>query len=165
MRTRIAASFSGQWLRKSAFLVVTWVIFAVVGQHQGLSQAITGDIVGTVTDSTGAVVPNASVIITNAGTEEKRQARSGAAGEYAFSVLQPGSYTLVADAQGFKTYKLSSFNVGASDRVRLDIPLQLGASSETVEVHSDSLPAVQADSSEQPSPRLRTKTRDSFNWL
>ena len=149
MRAQIRVSSPGQWsrcVRQAVWLVVSWAVLAVAGQYAARSQAITGDIVGTVTDSTGAVVPNARIIITNVGTQEKRQVTSGAAGEYAFSLLQPGSYTLIADAQGFKAYKLSPFNVGGGDRVRVDVPLQLGASSETVEVHSESVPALQADS-------------------
>lgn len=146
MRTRVAPSFPGQWILKAAVLIVSLAILALAGRRAAVAQAITGDIVGTVTDSTGAVVPNTTVIITNIGTQEKRQATSGAAGDYTFSVLQPGSYILVADAQGFKTYKLTPFKVGAGDRIRLDLPLQLGASTETVEVRSDSVPALQADS-------------------
>ena len=142
MRARIASLFPGQSITLLA--VVAFLVLAL--PYPAAAQAITGDIVGTVTDSTGAVVPNATVAVTSVGTQAKRQAKSGAAGEYAFSLLQPGAYTLVVDAQGFKSYKLSPFNIGAGDRIRLDLSLQPGASTETVEVRSDSVPALQADS-------------------
>src|SRR5258707_260741 len=145
MRTRSKALFSGQW-KQAFWIVLSLVLLALAGQRTGWAQAITGEIVGTVMDSTGAVVPNARIVITNTGTQEKRQTKSGGAGEYTFSLLQPGMYTLVCDAATFKTYKLSPFSIGAGDRIRLDVQLQLGAASETVEVRSDSVSALQADS-------------------
>jgi hypothetical protein len=109
-------------------------------------QAITGDVVGTVTDATGAVVPNTTLRITNTGTHEVRQVVSGATGDFTFSLLQPGTYTLRAESAGFKVYTLSAFTVGAGDRARVPVQLQLGASEETVNVNADSIPALQSDS-------------------
>src|SRR5579864_2981374 len=63
----------------------------------------TGDIVGTVTDSTGAVVPNATVTLTNTGTNVSQTAQSGGDGNYAFTLLQVGNYIVKVSAAGFKT--------------------------------------------------------------
>ena len=73
MRIRIASSFPGQWILNAGVLVSSLAVLALAGQHAAIAQAITGDIVGTVIDSTGAVIPNATVIVTNAGTQERRQ--------------------------------------------------------------------------------------------
>lgn len=122
------------------FLCLAWCSVA-----QG--QDITGDVVGAVADPAGSFVPNAKITITNVGTHESRETVTGPSGEYAFSLLQPGSYMLSGAAGGFKEYRLSAFNLGAGDRLRLDITLQIGQSSETVEVAGDSVPALQTDSS------------------
>jgi len=110
------------------------------------AQYTTGDVVGTVTDATGAVVPNANVTITNVGTQEKRHALTGAAGDYTFTLLQPGSYTVLVEASGFKTDTVTAFHVGVDDRIRVDVPLQLGATTATVEVNGTDVPALQTDS-------------------
>jgi len=56
------------------------------------AQQVTGDVVGTVTDNTGGVIPGASVTIKNQGTGEARTANSSEQGEFSFPLLQPGTY-------------------------------------------------------------------------
>jgi outer membrane receptor protein involved in Fe transport len=146
MRARVGFLFPSQWSKQAVWIVITVVLSAAVGTFTAFGQAITGDIVGAVTDPSGAVIPNANVTITNVATQEKRSATSGGAGNYALSLLQPGSYTLTCDAPGFKMYKLSPFSVGAGARIRVDVQLQAGGTSETVEVRSENVPALQTDS-------------------
>lgn len=133
--------------KKIALAICSVFLLVFFLPNISFGQAITGDVIGTVTDATGAVIPNAKLSITNVGTQEKRHALSGATGEFAFSLLQPGAYTLRAEAAGFKTYTLTAFSVGAGDRTRVPVQLQLGEAAETVEVRSDSIPALQTDSS------------------
>ena len=131
---------------KTALALLGTFFFSLLTLIPAHGQAITGDVLGSVTDATGAVIPNAKMTITNVGTQEKRHVLSGDNGDFVFSLLQAGSYTLRVEAPGFKTYTLSAFAVGAGDRTRVPVQLELGQASETVEVHSDSLPALQSDS-------------------
>ncbi|MCA1597226.1 MAG: carboxypeptidase-like regulatory domain-containing protein, partial [Chloroflexi bacterium] len=64
---------------------------------------ISGDIAGTVTDATGAVVPNATVTVTNKGTGEVKTATSSNTGSYRVSLLPPGNYHVVVSETGFNT--------------------------------------------------------------
>src|SRR5580704_15530693 len=67
------------------------------------AQQNTADIVGTVMDTSGAVVPAANVTLTNTGTNITRTTQSSAAGDYTFTLVDVGSYTIKVQANGFKT--------------------------------------------------------------
>jgi Carboxypeptidase regulatory-like domain len=101
------------------------------------AQLTTADIIGTVYDSSGTVLPNAKVTLMNQGTHETRNAESGAGGEYSFAFLLPGSYSVRVEAQGFTTFT-STVEISAGDRARVDVPLKVGKTSESVEVVSQS---------------------------
>ena len=111
-----------------------------------LAQSNTADIVGTVTDTTGAVVPNAQVTAVNLGTGQSRSVPSNAVGEYAFSLLQVGTYSVKVEVAGFKQFRVPSVTLSAGDRVRVDAQLQTGGASESVTVTSVA-PALQTDNS------------------
>src|ERR1700754_1672386 len=69
----------------------------------GLSaQTYQGAILGTVTDKSGAVLPNAKVTITNTGTNQARVLNSNQAGEFSAPNLEPGNYSITVEAQGFR---------------------------------------------------------------
>src|SRR4051812_39923666 len=63
----------------------------------------TGDVAGTITDSSGAVVPNAAITLKNVATNETRTAPSNNSGQYRFSLLSPGDYTISAETAGLKS--------------------------------------------------------------
>jgi hypothetical protein len=109
-------------------------------------QANTADIVGTVTDSGGAVLPNASVSLTNVATNVTQTAVSNGAGDYTFPLLSPGTYTVKVTVPGFKTFTAANVTVAVSDRARVDAKMQIGQATENVEV-TDIAPALQTDSS------------------
>jgi len=111
-----------------------------------VAQSNTADIVGTVTDTSGAVIPNAKIIAVNTGTGQQRTAESNSVGEYAFSLLQVGSYSVSVQATGFKKFLLPTVTLAAGDRARVDAQLQTGGTSETVTVTSVA-PALQTDNS------------------
>jgi hypothetical protein len=115
--------------------------------NQVFAQVVTGDVIGTVTDMSGAVVPHVKLTITNLGTKAQRTAASSDAGDYAFNILQPGRYSFRAEASGYKNYVLTSFILGVGDRTRIDVRLELGAATETVEVYSGTIGVLQTDSS------------------
>ncbi|MBB5061942.1 TonB-dependent receptor [Granulicella mallensis] len=110
------------------------------------AQNITADVLGTVTDSTGAIVPNAAVVIENLDTHETRNATTSPAGEYGFTLLPIGTYTLRVTAPGFSTFSQATLPLSAGDRRRVDAKLQIGAASERITV-TGAPPALQTDDS------------------
>lgn len=98
------------------------------------SQAISGDLVGTVTDPTGAAVPNATVTATNTGTGVKTSGVTNAGGQYRLSNLPPGTYDLSAAATGFSTATLKNVPVELNKVATANITLQVGQVSESVNV-------------------------------
>jgi hypothetical protein len=110
-----------------------------------VGQLTTADILGTVTDSTGAVVPNATVTLNNLGTNENRTTQSNNSGDYNFTLLPVGHYSITVKVPGFEASITKDLSVEAGDRARNDVRLQLGSESTVVEVTS-STPLLQADS-------------------
>jgi Carboxypeptidase regulatory-like domain len=111
--------------------------FAVTGAARTASaQVLYGSIVGTLTDETGAVVPNAVVTMTNTSTGLSRQATTDAAGYYSIPNLQEGRYELSVSASGFKPYTQTNINIPINAVTRVDATIQLGTLAETVTVEA-----------------------------
>ena len=104
---------------------------------------VSGDLVGTVTDPSGAVVSNATVTLKSNATGETRTTTSSSSGLYRFSLLSPGSYTVSVTAQGFTTAS-SVFSVNVGQSTVANMKMAVGASSTTVEV-TGAPPLVQTD--------------------
>jgi len=115
---------------KNLFLVTAVVVFSACSLY---AQTF-GEITGRVTDATGAVVPGASVTLTNLNTNAVRSAASTEIGGYTFLSVAPGSYRIKAELPGFKTAATEPFEVQVQQTVRLDITLLLGELTDTVEV-------------------------------
>ena len=114
---------------------------------RALAQSTTSaDILGNVTDPTGASVPNATVTLVNLDTQDTRAIKTGESGAYTFTNLNPGHYKLTIAGTGFQTISVPEAVVAAGDRRRLDEQLTVGGSFETIEVTS-SAPVLQTDSS------------------
>ncbi len=109
------------------------------------AQSFYGSIVGTVTDTTGAVVADAAVTITNKSTNEKHTAKSNTAGEYAFVDLVPATYSVAVESPVFKRYLRDAATVQVGSTTRVDAMLQVGTVNETVEVSAVSV-QLQTDS-------------------
>ncbi len=84
------------------------LLVLLVTPRLGFSQAITGDILGTVQDSTGGVVPGAKVTLTTVDTGLKFEATSDEGGNYLFAQLKPGHYSLQAAKEGFQAATVSN---------------------------------------------------------
>jgi hypothetical protein len=93
-----------------------------------------GDISGEVRDSSGAVIAGARVSITNTGTGATRENVSNESGLYSFPSLAPGTYNLRAEKQGFKSASVASFQLQVQQSARIDLEMQVGQVSETIEV-------------------------------
>src|SRR5690242_8985952 len=98
------------------------------------AQSTTQSIEGIVTDTTGAIVANARVTITNIATAVTSTVTTNAAGNYTFPLVPVGNYNVKAELQGFKTEEVRGLRVETAAQVRQDFQLQVGAISETVEV-------------------------------
>jgi hypothetical protein len=97
------------------------------------------ELTGTVTDPTGAVIPNAKITITNTATGETRTATSNGAGLFDFSGLNHGVYTLKAEAAGFSSFQRANIVMNVAATVQENAVLQVGAGSQTVTVEADAL--------------------------
>ena len=112
-----------------------------------IGQATAGSVHGTVRDSTGAVLPGATVTITDLGKGTKKTICTDATGDYAFPSLIPGTYSLAVEMNGFKRSVQSSFPLDIDQKADLDFTLEPGGASETVEV-TTAAPLIKTDGSE-----------------
>lgn len=98
------------------------------------AQTVSGSISGTVKDPDDSVVPGAMVQITNEATGSMREAVSDTAGAFSFQSLQPGAYTISATYSGFKNYRQTGIELTSSERVPVEIRLEIGQTTESVNV-------------------------------
>src|SRR6476469_7876537 len=128
----------------AAFLFLCSIAFMPARAH---AQAVSGTILGTVTDSTGSVVPGATVTILNTGTGLTRNVTTDASGEFTAPQIPTGKYSVTAELSGFKKVTMDNIDVGVDQRVRVDVKLEIGAMTEAVTITAES-PLVQTSSSE-----------------
>jgi hypothetical protein len=96
-----------------------------------------GSIRGTVTDTTGAVVPGATVQLVNEATKFSREAQTDGRGGYFFATVDSGTYTVRIGLNGFKTREVKGIRVATNDAVGFDVTLEVGIASEVVTVTAD----------------------------
>jgi hypothetical protein len=118
-----------------AFLIGFFV--AVAAAERVGAQGFQGGLRGAVRDPNG-VVPGAEVTLTNEQTNAKRTTTSNDVGEYAFTNVLPGTYTVRASLPGFKTYENKGIRVGTQEFLTLDLTLEVGALAESVTVTGQS---------------------------
>ncbi len=127
---RNPAAFSG-WRTLAVLVMAATTALLARAQLAG-----TGAIAGTVTDSTGAVVANATVTVTSAETNENTVRTTTGAGDFDITPLTPGSYSVTVTAQGFRTFVQQNVTVNALQTVPLNIKLAIGQSIQTVTVNT-----------------------------
>jgi hypothetical protein len=121
---------------KSAILML--VVSLLAGAAQAKAQTITGSISGAVTDSTGSVIPAATVTLASEKTRQTRTAATNGEGRFNFAALQPGSYSLKVEQQGFQAFEQRNIILSANENLALgDLKLQPGQVSETVSIMSE----------------------------
>jgi hypothetical protein len=120
--------------RRLVFLVVAIAVLSAEALGQGET---TSAIVGQATDTTGAVVPGATVTVTSHDTGSKRSAKTDQAGRFNFPQLKPGSYTVRIEAQGFEPQEADNVFSGLGQRQTVNFLLRVARSNETVEVSSE----------------------------
>ena len=132
-----------QIVRQIARRVAMFAMFTFAAQA-ARAQVTSADIVGTVADSTGAIIPNAPVVLLNLDTKSKRTDTTNSSGDFQFTLLPIGHYSVTVSLPGFKTSTTANLAVEAGDRARADVKMETGGSSETVTVEAQT-PLLQAD--------------------
>ncbi len=143
---RFSFTSTGQWTRTFCRMgqivgLLTVLIFAC---STAFAQITTADIVGTVTDPTGALVPNAKVKLVNVDTHDQREGTTNTSGDFQFTLLPVGRYSVTVSVPGFKTSTVTNVAVEAGDRARSDVQLATGVQNDTVTVEATT-PLLQAD--------------------
>jgi hypothetical protein len=110
------------------------------------AQTITGAIRGTVTDASGAIVPNAKVTATNQATSVATMATTNQAGEYSIRFLQIGTYKLEISAPGFTTSAYGPFALEIDQTAKIDMTLAVGSDTTTVNVSDQLQPILNTES-------------------
>lgn len=123
------------------------VLFVILGSGYGdnnwlrlsvaYGQSTTATLSGTVTDVSGAVVPDVSVIVTDPATGLRRDATTNTEGLYTIPLLPPGTYTLTAQREGFSPVEITGVVLNIGDQQALKIQLKVGQVGETVTVQAD----------------------------
>ena len=122
------------------------VVAAVMAPSLMAQSLVSGDLTGTVTDPSGAVLSGATVMLKSDATGQTRTTTTGSNGNYRFSLLAPGNYTVSVNMQGFsKSETKASVNIGQASIA--DIKMSVGTASQTVEVNATA-PLIQADSAD-----------------
>ena len=140
------ATRPGRSLRGSALVMFSFLSMVLIMAPAMWAQD-NATINGTVLDSSGAVVPNAQVNLSNPATGEVRQATSNGAGAYRFANVGVGSYTLTASVAGFEKYSKTDIVVHVAQSLEENITLAVGSQGQTVTVQADSL-QVQTETSD-----------------
>ena len=112
-----------------------------------LASAQEGTIVGTVTDPSGAVVPNAPVVITNIEKNQSTNVMSNEGGQFIAPSLGIGHYRLKAEVPGFKAFEQNDISLQVGDRLRVDVKLEVGSNKESITVEAEAI-AVKSESGE-----------------
>jgi hypothetical protein len=125
-----------------------FIVLLVFAAKAGFAQAVTGTLLGTVQDSSGAVLSGADVTLTNEGTDISSKTTSSQQGFYTFPNLDPGLYTVTVEAKGFKTDIAKHNQVNVEQSTRVDMTLSPGAVNEQVTVNSGAAPLVETTTSD-----------------
>ena len=173
--SRFSVGSRGRWLRHAG--VSAALLAPVLGGSVVLSVSSSAlaqssaQISGTVTDSTGAVIPSASVSIKNLGTNNERTVQTTGSGGYEFTNLEPGSYQITATGTGFERYQ-AAVVVNVGGRYTVDPKLPAGSSSTTVEVSAGdtavvntATPEVSQVITQEQITQLPSLTRNPYDFV
>ncbi len=125
-------------------LICVVFLLALLAASMAYSQAVNATLLGTVTDASGGVVPNAKVTITEVNTGVSRTGQTNESGNYTFPDISPGTYTVDVEESGFKKERRANVVVEVNSSTRVDMQLQTGSVNESVEVTATT-PLLQTD--------------------
>src|SRR5580698_1570810 len=127
-----------------SLLLVLALVCVCVWPHAAQAQVIHGSIYGQVTDTTGAVVPNATITVTDTSKGTAVQVTTNESGEYLVPNLIPDTYEVKASATGFGTVNEPGIQVSADTSQKVDLKLSVGNTTDTVTVTTEP-PQLQTD--------------------
>jgi hypothetical protein len=133
-------------MRRSLMLLAIVCSMALLLVSSGRAQE-NATITGTITDPTGAVVPNVTITLTNQATGQVRTELSNTSGTYSFANLGIGNFTLAASATGFEKFSRTDISVNVAQSLKEDVTLTVGSQGQTVTVQADAL-QVQSETNE-----------------
>src|SRR5579863_6571187 len=113
-----------------ALVAILTLLFAISVPSLMAQSAGTSGLSGTITDPSGAAIPNVTVTLTSNDTGQTRTTTTGSDGQYKFTLLPPGSYKARFSASGFKTSEVGSVTLNVTESPTLDRALEVGAQSE-----------------------------------
>jgi hypothetical protein len=150
-------------------VAIPFFLLLVLTLHATRSVAQEATIVGTVADPSGSVVPNVTITVTQTSTGRARSLKTNDAGQYVAPDLNIGTYTVRAEASGFKAVEKKNVVLNVDDRTRIDFVMQVGSVQENVTVEADAV-QVQSDSGDvssvitgQQVTELATNGRSLYN--
>jgi hypothetical protein len=111
-------------MRGSISFAVSVLLAVLLAGGTALSQDVRGTIQGRVTDSSGAVVPGATVRATHVATNQTRTTETNSTGNFSFPLLPTGTYQITAEAQGFKRFTRDGIELRINDNVELNVSLE-----------------------------------------
>ena len=106
------------------FLALGSLLF--ISSATASAQVTTADLVGTIKDSSGGVVPGVTVALTNEATGVSRSTTTTDSGTYIFTSLQPGRYRLTAELSGFRKIERTGVELQVNQRAQIDLDLEVG---------------------------------------
>ena len=119
------------------FLGLLGILLVSLVSGSALAQTITGAVTGTVIDTSGAIVPGASVTLKSEATEVARSGVTNDSGVFVFDSVQPGIYTVIVEKAGFKRHEQKGLSLSSNQRLGLgSISMELGEVTQTVSVTS-----------------------------
>lgn len=132
--------FNKNW--KSGLLLMGGALLSSGSLH---AQAVYGSLYGTVTDASGAVVPNATITVTDVAKGTTVTVTANASGDYTVDHLIPDTYNLKVTAAGFEGFEADAIPVFADQSPKIDASLKAGSSAQTVTVNADTIPELKTD--------------------
>jgi hypothetical protein len=132
--------------RRSYWLLALLLLLPLFGVPRAHAQAVYATISGTVTDTSGAVIPNANVMAVNTSTNISNRSVTDSKGYYTFPQLQTGGpYTVTVEARGFQRYQKTGIMLKVSDSLEENAALSVGSTGETVQVQAAAVQVQTAD--------------------
>ena len=145
-------------------------LLLVLACTQGRAQSTQGSIIGSVKDTAGAVIPNATVTLTNTNEGTVRTTTSNGVGDYHFEDVKAGHYSVEVSAPSFEKWQLTGAVLEVRQELRLDAKLAVGSVQQEVQVTGDMVSAIETDSptisgtfTEDDANSLPVNTRASFS--
>jgi hypothetical protein len=145
------------------FNFLLMIIATILSTAPVSGQTSNGTVLGTITDSSHAVIPSVQVALTDTGTNSRRTAETNSAGYFVFANLAPGTYRVDVEQPGFQKTVRSDIGLDANTTVRVDLQLTPGAVTETVDVTTEA-PVLKTDRADT-GGQIGSQTLDTMPML